>query len=60
MWLEAVLADGGDDCKELCQLANEPLVEGMLVGHPENRLSVAERREVNRTSEIYEKRTDVT
>jgi len=43
MWLEAVLSDGGEDCKELCQLANEPLVEGMLVGKPENLLTRKDR-----------------
>jgi amidase len=47
MWLEAVLADGGEDCRQLCLLANEPLVEGMLVGKPENTLSVSQRRDVS-------------
>lgn len=47
LWLEAVLADGGDGCKELCQLADEPLVEGMLVGKPENFLSPKGRRDVS-------------
>jgi amidase len=47
MWLEAVLADGGEDCRRLCELANEPLVKGMLVGLPENILTHMERREVS-------------
>jgi hypothetical protein len=47
LWLEAVLADGGEGCKELCLLANEPLVEGMLVGKAENFLSPKGRRDVS-------------
>jgi amidase len=46
MWLEAVLADGGGDCKALCEMHNEPLIEGMLVGKPENELTVMGRRQV--------------
>jgi amidase len=48
LWLEAVLADGGEDCRTLCELAGEPLVEGMLVGLPEHTLTVMQRREVSR------------
>lgn len=46
MWLKAVLSDGGEDCRDLCQLADEPLVEGMLVGKPENLLTRNGRMEV--------------
>lgn len=40
------MADGGQDCKKLCQLANEPLIEGMLVGTDKDRLEISERLEV--------------
>lgn len=46
IWLSAVLADGGGDCKRLCELHNEPLIDGMLVGQPEHELSVLGRRSV--------------
>jgi amidase len=50
MWLKSVLADGGQECADLCRLVNEPLIEGMLVGTPEDILSVSERKEVRRFS----------
>lgn len=47
LWLECVLADGGADARSLCELAGEPLVEGMLVGLPEHEKTVMERRQVS-------------
>jgi hypothetical protein len=47
MWLEAVMADGGQECRDLCLIADEPLVQGMLVGLPENLLSASARRNVS-------------
>ena len=44
LWLKAVLADGGQRCADLCKLVDEPLIEGMLVGQPQDILSVAERQ----------------
>ena len=46
LWLECVLADGGEDARSLCDLAGEPLVEGMLVGLPEHTKTTKERREL--------------
>lgn len=46
LWLECVLADGGEDARSLCGLAGEPLVEGMLVGLPEHTKTINERREL--------------
>lgn len=46
LWLKAVLADGGQRCEDLCQLVDEPLIPGMLVGKPEDILSVVERQEL--------------
>ncbi len=45
-WLTGVLADGGSDARALCELAGEPLVEGMLVGLPHQALNVSQRREL--------------
>lgn len=49
LWLKAILADGGQKCKRLCQQADEPLVPGMLVGTDADRLSVDEANEVSQT-----------
>ncbi|KAJ9663206.1 hypothetical protein H2198_000967 [Neophaeococcomyces mojaviensis] len=38
LWLRAVLADGGERMKVFCAQIGEPLIEGMLVGKPENHL----------------------
>lgn len=43
IWTKSVLADGGEHCKHLCELVNEPLIEGMLVGTPNDELSLPER-----------------
>lgn len=40
LWLRAVLADGGERFQALCDLVDEPLIPGMLVGKPENKLDV--------------------
>lgn len=55
LWLKAVLADGGEDCRKLCELAGEPLVEGMLVGLPEHTLTVTQRRELEDKKTEYQK-----
>ena len=44
LWLKAVLADGGQRCADLCKLVDEPLIPGMLVGKPEDILSVPARQ----------------
>lgn len=44
LWLKSVLADGGQRCADLCKLVGEPLIPGMLVGKPEDILSVPERQ----------------
>ncbi|EAL85287.1 acetamidase, putative [Aspergillus fumigatus A1163] len=31
LWKKAILADGGSHCKQLCDIVEEPLIEGMLV-----------------------------
>jgi amidase len=42
LWEKAILADGGQGCQRLCDLSGEPLIEGMLVGKPENLLTTAQ------------------
>ena len=46
LWLKAILADGGQRCADLCKLVNEPLIEGMLVGKPEDALTLEQRQEL--------------
>lgn len=48
MWLSAVTADGGQSCRDSCAIANEPLVQGMLVGKETDLLSQAQRQQVSR------------
>ncbi|KAK5095691.1 hypothetical protein LTR70_003360 [Exophiala xenobiotica] len=38
LWLKAVLADGGERFQALCDLVDEPLIPGMLVGKAANKL----------------------
>lgn len=56
LWLRGVLADGGSDCRALCALAGEPLVEGMLVGQPEQEMTVLQRREIDDHKTDYQRR----
>jgi amidase len=46
LWLKAILADGGQRCADLCKLVNEPLIQGMLVGKPEDYLTLEQRQEL--------------
>jgi amidase len=46
LWLKAILADGGQRCADLCKLVDEPLIEGMLVGKPEDYLTLEQRQEL--------------
>lgn len=46
LWETAILSDGGEGCRKLCELSGEPLIEGMLVGKPENTLTTAETHQV--------------
>lgn len=40
LWLRAVLADGGERFQALCALVDEPLIPGMLVGRPADKLDI--------------------
>lgn len=46
LWKKAILSDGGSHCKQLCDIVDEPLIEGMLVGTPADELSILEREKV--------------
>lgn len=46
LWLKAILADGGQRCADFCKLVDEPLIPGMLVGKPENYLTLEQRQEL--------------
>lgn len=46
LWLKGALADGGKKCADLCKLADEPLIEGMLVGQEKDLLDTAQRMEL--------------
>ncbi|PYI24861.1 amidase signature enzyme, partial [Aspergillus indologenus CBS 114.80] len=46
LWTKAILADGGQHCRYLCDIVGEPLIEGMVVGTEEDELSVEEREKV--------------
>lgn len=47
LWTKAVLADGGRHCRKLCQIVDEPLIEGMVVGAEKDMLTFEEREKVN-------------
>lgn len=46
LWTKAILADGGRHCRELCELVDEPLIEGMVVGTEKDILTFEEREKV--------------
>lgn len=47
LWTKSILADGGQHCQHIRDLANEPLIEGMCVGTPNDELSTTERELVS-------------
>ncbi|SMR55306.1 unnamed protein product [Zymoseptoria tritici ST99CH_1E4] len=55
LWQRGVLADGGRRCRLQCEKSNEPLVEGMLVGKPEDEMSVVEGEEHHARIRTYQK-----
>ncbi|WEW61500.1 amidase [Emydomyces testavorans] len=53
LWLKSVLADGGAECERLCDLVDEPLIQGMLVGQAKDRLTQLERQELDKAKHDY-------
>ncbi|EQL34317.1 glutamyl-tRNA (Gln) amidotransferase [Blastomyces dermatitidis ATCC 26199] len=47
IWLKAVMADGGEECRNMCKLANEPLIQGMLVGEERDKLNIWQRQQLD-------------
>lgn len=47
LWTKAILADGGKHCRTLCDLVDEPLIEGMVVGTEQDELTNPEREKVS-------------
>jgi amidase len=48
LWEKAILSDGGEACRKLCEMSGEPLIEGMLVGKPTDILTTAETHQVQK------------
>ncbi|OJD12314.1 hypothetical protein AJ78_07062 [Emergomyces pasteurianus Ep9510] len=46
LWLKAILADGGEDCRNMCKLADEPLIQGMLFGEERDKLDIRQRQQL--------------
>lgn len=46
LWTKGILADGGQHCRSLCKIVDEPLIEGMVVGKEADLLSHEEREQV--------------
>ncbi|KAJ5708478.1 hypothetical protein N7488_008279 [Penicillium malachiteum] len=46
MWYKAILGEGGVHCRKLCEIFNEPLIEGMLVGTEQDMLTLEEREKI--------------
>ncbi|EAW20169.1 putative acetamidase [Aspergillus fischeri NRRL 181] len=56
LWKKAILADGGSHCKQLCDIVDEPLIEGMLVGTPADELSILEREKLEEEKWLFQER----
>ena len=42
LWEKAILSDGGELCRNLCELTGEPLIQGMLVGTEADLMTTSE------------------
>ncbi|CAG8125314.1 unnamed protein product [Penicillium nalgiovense] len=49
LWTKGILADGGQHCRLLCKIVDEPLIEGMVVGKEADLLSHEEREQFEGT-----------
>jgi amidase len=45
-WTKATIADGGQGCKDYCDMSGEPLIEGLIVGSPSDKLSDSDMEQV--------------
>lgn len=46
LWAKAIFSDGGEGCRRQIEKTGEPLVEGMLVGKPEDTLTTSQTHQV--------------
>lgn len=59
-WSKAIMSDGGDAARYHCSLSGEPLIEGMIIGTENDRLTIGEMDEVrspDRTELNHQKST---
>ncbi|KAL1981829.1 hypothetical protein VTN96DRAFT_2125 [Rasamsonia emersonii] len=54
LWEKAILSDGGENCRKLCSLSGEPLIEGMLVGTEKDLLTTSELHQLILDKYTYE------
>lgn len=54
LWEKAIFSDGGEACRKKTEMTGEPLIEGMLVGSPENTLTTSETHQLNADKYAYE------
>ncbi|KUM62181.1 hypothetical protein ACN42_g4899 [Penicillium freii] len=47
LWAKAIFSDGGEGCRRQIEKTGEPLVEGMLVGKPEDTLTTSQTHQLN-------------
>ncbi|KAJ5966981.1 hypothetical protein N7501_003229 [Penicillium viridicatum] len=47
LWTKGILADGGQHCRSLCKIVDEPLIEGMVIGKETDLLSHEEREQAS-------------
>ena len=49
LWTKAIFSDGGEGCRRQTEKTGEPLIEGMLVGRPEDTLTTSQTHQVRNT-----------
>ncbi|KAJ6146304.1 hypothetical protein N7497_008286 [Penicillium chrysogenum] len=47
LWAKAIFSDGGEGCRRQIEKTGEPLIEGMLVGKPEDTLTTSQTHQLN-------------
>lgn len=53
LWAKAIFSDGGEGCRRQIEKTGEPLVEGMLVGKPEDTLTTSQTHQVRELPSKY-------
>ncbi|CAG8053393.1 unnamed protein product [Penicillium salamii] len=55
MWEQAMFADGGSKCRQLTESSGEPLLEGLIVGTDDTKLSIAEAESFEQSKTEYQR-----